>query len=75
MDRLLLQPHESLKSVLQVMLTHKMTAVYVVTITGEPLGVVTLQNICQYLVTQEAKQKAKVAQEIIRKEEAFLAMK
>ena len=36
----------------------KLSCVYVVSQTGEPVGVVTLQDICKYLVQSEARSKA-----------------
>lgn len=36
----------------------RLTCVYVVNTTGEPVGVVTLQDICKYLIQSESRSKS-----------------
>jgi CBS domain containing-hemolysin-like protein len=47
-----------LRVALYVMHHSKLSCTYVVSATGEPLGLVTLQDICKYIIQQDARQKA-----------------
>ncbi len=51
------QPADTIEAALHLMLLTDSTRAFVASATGEPLGVVTLQDVCRELVLQEAKAK------------------
>jgi hypothetical protein len=40
----------------------KCNCCHIVSLTGEPVGLISLQDICKYLIVQEAKQKISLAE-------------
>jgi hypothetical protein len=53
----ILQPGDSTITALRLMSELKLTTVHIVSEEGEPVGTITMQDLCKYIIVEEAKSK------------------
>lgn len=65
---------DNIRSVLHVMSTQQTSCVHVVSTEGEPVGVISIHDICRYLISHEQKTRAQFAEQQTRQENIAAAL-